>query len=166
MKPRVTEKRQINLVGMDFFGDPFEEEGGWSEGNAIGKLWERFNRHYERKKDRIKHLSSESSYEIWIDFEGEEESKSKYIFVGVEVERIEDVPLEFVAKTLPETRYAVFTLKWDEMKSDWSSKGFEQWIPDAGLEPSFNFLIEYYDVDRFKGMDDPESELDIYVPVR
>jgi predicted transcriptional regulator YdeE len=36
----------------------------------------------------------------------------------------------------------------------------------AGLEQSHNFIIEYYDCRRFKGMGNPESELDIYVPIR
>lgn len=166
MTPRIVDRRKITLVGMDFYGDPYEKAGGWSEQNAIGQLWERFMKFFKNKKDTIKHLASESGYEVWIDFEGEKETKNEYIFVGVEVEKIDDLPLEIVAKILPETRYAVFTLKGDEIKSDWPDRIFKQWLPEAGLETSFDFLIEYYDSQRFKGMDDSDSELDIYVPIR
>ena len=134
--------------------------------NAIGQLWIRFNSFYQRKKDSIKHLVSESGYELWIDFEGEEDTKNNYIFVGVEVEKLDEPPLELVARILPETRYAVFTLKGDEIKSDWPSKILKPWLPEAGLEQSFTFIIEYYDSQRFKGIDNADSELDIYVPVR
>jgi AraC family transcriptional regulator len=165
MPPRITQKKKIVLVGMDSFGNPYEKAGGWSEQNAIGQLWKRFENFYQNKKDSIKHSVSESGYELWIDFEGEKETKNKYIFVGVEVEKIEDLPLELVAKILPETRYAVFTLKGQKIKSDLPLI-WKKWLPDAGLETSFDFMIEYYDSQRFKGIDNPESELDIYVPIQ
>jgi predicted transcriptional regulator YdeE len=166
MKPTITDKRKITLAGMDFYGDPFREASGWSARNAIGRLWDRFNKVYDKKKDAIKHLASESGYELWIDFEGEEDKKNHYIFVGVEVDRLGDLPLELVARILPETRYAIFTLEGEEIKSDWSSRVETQWLPEAGLEQSFPFIIEYYDAQRFKGMDDSSSQMDIYVPVK
>lgn len=171
MIPKITDKKRITLVGMDFFGNPYEKAGGWSEQNAIGVLWKRFASFSEKKRDSIKHLVSESGYELWIDFEetkGEEGAKNKYIFTGVEVEKIEYLPLELVAKVLPETRYAVFTFKMQEIKSDWSKTQqiWSKWLPGQGLEPSHNYMIEYYDTERFKGMDDPESEIDFMVPVK
>jgi AraC family transcriptional regulator len=166
MKPKIKDKRKIVLVGMDFYGGPYQEAGGWSMQNAIGQLWTRFNIFYQKKKNSIKHLVSEAGYELWIDFEGEEDTKNNYIFVGVEVEKLDDLPIELVARILPETRYAVFTLKGDEIKSDWPSKILSPWLTEAGLEQSYTYIIEYYDSQRFKGMDDVDSELDIYVPVK
>jgi AraC family transcriptional regulator len=141
MTPRIIKKRKITLVGMDFFGNPYEKAGGWSEKNAIGELWSRFEAFFSKKKDSIKHLVSESGC---------------------------DVPLELVARVLPETRYAVFTFKMEEIKSDWSKTGliWSKWLPEQGLEPSFDYMIEYYDTERFKGMDNPGSELDFMVPVK
>jgi AraC family transcriptional regulator len=165
MQPKILEKRKITLLGMDFYGNVFQSGEAWSTGNAVGQLWQRFNGFYEKKKDLIKHLASESGYELWIDFEGEEESKDKYIFIGVEVKKLDEPPLELVARVLPETRYAVYTLKGNDIKSDWSMKLLD-WVSGAGLEQSYTYIIEYYDPARFKGMDSPDSELDIYVPVR
>jgi len=165
MEPKLTDKRRIILVGMDFYGNPYQEAGGWSTQNAIGQLWKRFNGFYMNNKDSIKNLASESGYEVWIDFEGEEDSKNDYIFVGMEVVKLDDLPLELVARILPKTRYAIFTLKGDEIKSNWPPKILSQWLPEAGLEQSFTYIFEYYDSQRFKGTNDPNSELDIYVPV-
>ena len=166
MKAKTTDKKKIILVGMDFYGNLYEKAGGWSEQNAIGQLWNRFNSFYAKKKDSIKHLVSESGYELWVDFEGEEDQKDNYIFVGLEVDMLDDLPLELVARILPESRYAVYTLKGDEIKSDWPSRVVSQWLPEAVLEQSFTYIIEYYDSQRFKGLDNADSELDIYVPVR
>jgi len=166
MKPSITNSRRIILVGMDFYGDPYQQADGWSAQNAIGQLWERFNNFYKDKKESIRHLASEAGYEVWIDFEGEEDPKNKYIFVGVEVEKLFSPPLELVARILPETRYAVFTLEGNEIKSDWPSKILSPWLTDAGLEQSYHYIIEYYDPQRFKGIDSGDSQLDIYVPIR
>jgi len=147
MKPLIKEKKRIILAGMDFFGNPFEKAGGWSEQNEIGRLWHRFMSFYKKRKEEIKGLVSEGGYELWIDLDVEKDPKDKYIFVGVD-------------------RYAAFTLKGREIKSNWSDLLFEKWLPESGLKKSFDFLIEYYDDQRFKGMEDPNSELDLYVPIR
>ncbi|MCP4632316.1 MAG: GyrI-like domain-containing protein [candidate division Zixibacteria bacterium] len=165
MKPEIKQREKIILVGMDFFGDPFGKECGRHDQNAIGVLWQRFNGYYEEHKNSIKHQKSEAGYELWVDFKSEKSTKNEYIFVGVEVTKIDDLPLELVAKIIPEAKYAVFTLKGDEFKSDWSSNIYKEWLPKAGLTP-LNFMIEYYDSKRFKGMNDPESELDIYVAIK
>jgi AraC family transcriptional regulator len=166
MKPKILDKRKIILVGMDFYGNPYHEAGGWSTQNAIGQLWTRFNKFYTKKKGLIKHLVSDAGYELWIDFEEEDGTKNNYIFVGVEVEKLDELPIELVARILPETKYAIFTLKGDEIKSDWPSRIHTQWLPEASLTQSSTYIIEYYDSQRFKGLDSVDSELDIYVPVK
>jgi AraC family transcriptional regulator len=165
MKPKITDKKQITLAGMDFFGDPYEKAGGWSEQNAIGETWKRFTKFYDAKKGTIKHLASESGYELWIDFNEVKDTKNKYIFVGMEIKKIEDVPLELVTRILPATRYAVFTLKGPEIRTG-LPRIWKEWLPEAGLTPAFNYLIEYYDHQRFKGMDNADSEIDFMVPIK
>lgn len=101
-------------------------------------------------------------------FRGGERVRYKYIFTGIEVSKLEDTALELVAKILPEIHYAVFTFKMQDIKSDWS-KTQDIWtkrLPEQGLEPSHDYMIEYYDAERFKGMDNPESELDFMIPVK
>jgi AraC family transcriptional regulator len=166
MKPTtITEKRKIILAGIDYYGDPFKEAEGWSTQNAIGQLWQRFDKIFEKKKNSIGNLVSDAGYEVWIDLEGEEETNNRYIFLGMEVEKPDDLPLELVSRILPETRYAVYNLKGEAIKSGWPAKILD-WIAEAGLEQSFTYIFEYYDSKRFRGMDDPDTELDIYVPVK
>lgn len=162
----ITNNKKITLVGMDFYGNPYKEAAGWSMQNAIGQLWKRFSAFYEKKKSSIKNLASESGYELWVDFEDKADPKDDYIFVGVAVKKIKDLPLELVARTLPETKYAVFTLKGDEIKSDWPSKVATSWMEQTGMRRSYPYIIEYYDTKRYKGLDNKESEIDIYVPVK
>ena len=163
MTPTVVERGRILLVGMDYFGNPTANAAGWSEHNAIGQLWKRFNGFYDANKDSIRHLVSESGYEVWVGVEGVTTAPNASIFVGVEVREIEDLPLALVAKVLPKTRYAVFTLKGEQIKKDWGK--IWEWLPQAGHTSSHKYLLEYYDVRRFKGLGNPESELDFMIPV-
>jgi hypothetical protein len=46
MEPtRILEKPGILLVGVSFFGDPFNINAEWSEENEIGRLWNRLFSH-------------------------------------------------------------------------------------------------------------------------
>ena len=42
MKPTNIYKPAIQLVGMSYYGDPFDTRAGWDEGNHIGKTWRRW----------------------------------------------------------------------------------------------------------------------------
>ena len=162
MEPKIIDKEEITLVGMVFYGDPFKEKGGWSPENEIGKLWKRFT----AKAESIKNAIGHGGYEVHIEPEEYKETKNYYVFVGVEVEKTDDVPLEMFAKVLPPSKYAVFTLKGKGITSNWADQIYKKWLPKSGYEEAYKFTIEYYDDERFKGMDNPESELDIYVPIR
>ena len=43
----------------------------------------------------------------------------------------------------------------------------KEWLPDSGYEEAGKFVFEYYDDERFKGMENlEESELDVWVPIK
>jgi AraC family transcriptional regulator len=162
MKPKIIDKEQMALVGMVFYGDPFKEKGGWSQENEIGKLWKRFMAKEKQVKNRI----GKGAFEVHIGTEEYEKTKNYYVFVGVEVEKIDKLPPEMFAKILPPAKYAVFTLKGKEITSDWNKTIFKDWLPKSGYKEAQPITIEYYD-DRFKGTENiAESELDIYVPLK
>jgi AraC family transcriptional regulator len=167
MKPTtVIEKSQILLVGLSFFGDPFATSGGWTEENEIGRLWNRFMAYMTNHQHRVKHIiNNEVAYEVHIEHE-ETAAKGHYeVFVGQEIERLEDVPVELLVKTLPPTKYAVFNLKGQQITSDWS-KMMQQWMSQSGYQQAYTYGFQLYDR-RFKGLDKiDESELDAYVPVK
>lgn len=161
MEPKIVEKGKITLVGMVFYGDPFKEQKGWSSENEIGKLWKRF----APKEKTIKNRVEEAAYEVHIEPEEYEQTKNYYVFVGIEVNKIDDLPLEMFVKVLPPSKYAVFTIKGKEITSNWPDMIYKEWLPKSGYEEAHRFTIEHYD-ERFKGTDNPESELDIYVPIK
>ena len=166
MEPKIIDKDQIILVGFGFFGDPFASSGGWTEGNEIGRLWQRFETYLTNNMDRIKYLTNqEVGYEVHIHHE-ETMSKGHYeVFVGMEVEKLEDVPIELLVKILPPAKYAVFTLVGEQITSDWF-KMIKDWQLRSGYEQAYNYGFQFYD-QRFKGLDKiEESILDVYVPIK
>ncbi len=167
MKPTaIIENPQMIIVGFSFFGDPFAASGGWTEENEIGRLWNRFMAYMTKHQHRIKHLlNNEVAYEVHLEHE-ETTTKGHYeVFVGQEVEHLEDVPVEMLIKTLPPATYAVFTLKGQQIISDWP-KMIEQWMSKSGYQQAYTYGFQLYDR-RFKGLDKiDESELDAYVPVK
>ena len=128
MEPKIVDKEEIILVGFSFFGDPFAESGGWTEGNEIGRLWSRFEAYLAAHPDRIKHLKSRTeALEVHVETEETAARGHREVFVGVEVDELEDVPVEVLVKVLPPARYAVFSLVGEQITSDWS-KIMDEWM--------------------------------------
>jgi AraC family transcriptional regulator len=168
MEPKIVEKGQIILVGFSFYGDPFAESGGWTEENEVGRLWQRFLVYWAGNEDRVKHRRGDGlAYEVHVGGYEETASMGHYeVFVGMEVTELSDMPVQLLVKVLPPTRYAVFTLRGEQITSDWPRMIYDEWLPGSGYKSAHDYLIELYD-QRFKGLENlAESELDIYVPVR
>ncbi|MFX1475631.1 MAG: GyrI-like domain-containing protein [Promethearchaeota archaeon] len=171
IKPIVTvvseEAKILQLVGSVFYGDPFHAVGGWDPNNEIGLTWKRFMQLYQQHEARITSLrvDPDVSYEVHIEPAQYKEDKKYYVFVGVEVTELKDIPLELFGLTLPETLYATFTFKGKGM-----FKGgdyiWKQWLPNSAYIESYPFMMEAYHATRFRGLNDDESELDWIVPVR
>jgi AraC family transcriptional regulator len=166
MEPQLIERGEMVLVGMVYYGDPFKSAGGWSQENEIGKLWQRFEAYWEKHDDAFQHVvNPKVAYELHIGTDEFAETKEYYVMAGVQVSEIKSPPLPTFVKVLPPTQYAVFTLRGDEIRSNWHAAIYDEWLPGSGYREAFEVTIERYDGDRFKGADDPESELDILVPI-
>ena len=166
MEVEVIEKDQMLLVGLSFFGDPFKSSAGWTEENEIGRLWVRFMNFLESQGARIQHIKEhEVSYEVHIEHPETQEKGEYEVFVGLEVAKLKDLPVELLVKVLPPTSYAVFTLTGEEITSDWHQMIHRDWLPESGYRIAFDYAIERYD-ERFKGLDRiAESVLEVYIPV-
>ena len=166
MEPVITQKPEILLVGMSFYGDPFSTRGGWDAKNEIGRLWTRLINYLSANGEQIQHfIQSGGAYEVHIYNEETVNQGIFEVFVGVLVEKIEAVPVELLIKILPPSEYAVFTFEGEEIRSDWH-KQIDQWIAAAGYERAHSFSFQYLD-ERFKGVDNiEESVLDVYMPVK
>jgi predicted transcriptional regulator YdeE len=165
-KPNIVQLDRIILAGFSFFGDPFATSAEWTAENEIGRLCTRFMEYLETNKERTKDLfQSHISYEVWT-WNEETRAKGHFdIFVGMEVEDVKAVPYDLLVRILPPCEYAVFTLKGQEITTDWYKPMYEEWLPQSGYGEAYPYQFQYYD-QRFKGMDRvDESELDVYVPV-
>lgn len=162
----ILEKSHIWLVGLSFFGDPFATSAGWTEENEIGRLWDRFMAYLSQHPHRIKHLvNREQAYEVHLEHKETRQTGHYEVFIGLEVAQLEDVPVELLVKVLPPVRYAVFTLKGQQIISDWD-RTIGQWMSSTGYERAYPYGFQLYDR-RFKGLDNiEESELDVYVPLK
>lgn len=166
MQPTIVQKDEITLVGMSFYGDPFETSAGWTEENQIGQLWQRLMAYLAEHSNKIQHpVPVQASYEVHI-YGPETMTKGLFeVFIGIAVEQLAAVPVDLLVKILPATEYAVFTLQGAQISTDWHLE-IEQWITEAGYKGSHPFSFQYYD-ERFKGLDKiEESQLDVYMPVQ
>jgi AraC family transcriptional regulator len=162
----ILEKGQIVLAGFSFFGDPFSASAEWTEENEIGRVWNRFFAYLSARQHHIPNaVNQQLAYEVHIEHDETQTTGFYEVFVGFEVERVANLPVELLVKVLPPTTYAVFLLKGQEIVSDWT-KGIQNWMAQAGYESAYRYGFELYD-HRFKGMDRiDESELDAYIPVK
>ena len=168
MEPKIIQRGPTMLAGMVFYGDPFAGAEGWSQENEIGKLWGRFNRFWEANQERLAGAAVDGSvgFELHVKPAEYAETKCFYVMVGVEISDLADLPLELCVKVLPAGTYALFTLRGPEITSNWPDAIYQGWLPGSGYKEAYKFTVERYDGERFKGVDDPNSELDIWVPVR
>ncbi len=164
MEPRIVHKERMILVGLDFFGDPFQFSSGWTEENEIGRLWARLMQYM--KKNELQFPLPEQMLEVHIEHYDTREKGHFEIFVGFGIEKAELAPVDLVLKVLPENTYAVYTLKGNEISSDWETLLVQEWLSKSGYEIAYPFNYQLYD-ERFKGMDRlHESKIDLYIPIR
>lgn len=161
-----TEEQSFRLIGCVFYGDPFHSAGGWSEENEIGLTWQRFLDLYEKHKDLIQQhqINQDFQYEVHIEPAEYAKTKKFYVFVGVQVPVLNEIPLEMLGTILPPATYAIFTFKGKEMFRG-GDFIWKKWLPESGYRESHPFLIQAYDKKRFHGLDNEESELDYYIPI-
>jgi predicted transcriptional regulator YdeE len=167
MEPTRIEERAYTLAGFSFFGDPFRLSGGWTEENEIGRLWQRFMAYLESAASHLEGLFVEEvAFEVHIYHQETLQTGEFEVFVGMEVQDLDGIPIELSIKILPPVTYAVFTLVGEQITADWSSLIYTGWLPESGYELVADYGIQRYD-ERYKGVDrTAESVLEFHVPVR
>ncbi|MFX1274471.1 MAG: GyrI-like domain-containing protein [Promethearchaeota archaeon] len=167
IEPELVENRIFKLLGCVFYGDPFHSKPGWTKGNEIWLLWERFgnlSRKYSALLSKVA-KDLDTGYEIHIEPEEYKTTKNYYVFVGFEIEEFLEIPLEMYFKSFPKINYVKFSTK---MKSKENLGGYiyREWMPKNNFKQAFPYVIESYNSKRFKSVDDPESEIDWYIPIK
>jgi predicted transcriptional regulator YdeE len=167
MEPKIIKQDEMNIVGMVYYGNPFQEPAATPEENEIGKLWTRFNAYWDGHREAFKHVvNANVAWELHIVTDEYKQTKEYFVMVGVGVSELEDLPAPIFAKVLPAGQYAVFTLRGEQMTGNWGAVIYDEWLPSSAYEEATSCTIERYDAERFKGWGNPESEVEIWVPVK
>lgn len=167
MEPKIIKHGEMTIVGMVYYGNPFKDVKVAPEQNEVGKLWTRFSTYWDSHREAFKHeVNTKVGWELHITTDEYEDTKEYYVMVGIEVSRIEDLAAPVFAKVFPAGQYAVFTLKGEQMTSNWGNAIYKEWLPSSTYEEAIGCTIERYDEDRFKEWGDTDSEVEIWVPVR
>jgi predicted transcriptional regulator YdeE len=121
----------------------------------------------EQQAGQIEGLFSEGvAYEVHIYHQETLQTGEFEVFVGMEVQALDRVPIEFSVKILPPVTYAVFALVGEQITADWSQMLYQDWLPQSSYELVGDYGIQRYD-ERYKGVDrTAESVLEFHVPVR
>lgn len=166
LKIKIIDEKSFKLIGCIFYGDPFHSKEEWSTENEIGLLWNRFLKLCEKNASMLqKEVVNDLSYEVHLQPEDYKETGKFYVYVGVEVMELKEMPLEMFCKTFPATQYAVFTFKGEEMFRG-GEYIWNEWLPNSDFNEAYPYMALAYDMNRFFGLDNPESEIDFYVPVK
>ena len=153
MEPRVVTLSQFFVVGVAVYGD--------GKSGLFPKAWDMYMR--MAKNIELKNPKVGYGVEYYTEEFGKEH-KFFYMACG-EVGDLNSIPASLVGKVIPAHTYAVFTSKGsvNELKRVFQY-AYHEWLPKSKYKIADWYDFEYYD-ERFKGMDNPESEIDIYIPV-
>ena len=157
MEPKIISRDEIKLVGMQYIGSDISE---------ISKMWCSFIQRTAEIKGRVNEKVCYGIGECTCEGECKCGQGADFSYIaGVEVDSFDQLPAGMITRTLPASKYAVFTHKGPlSALSTTYENVFTKWIPASGLQPDANFAFEYYD-ERFNANSD-NSEVDIYVPVK
>lgn len=144
MDPKVIAKSEMILVGLT------------SDRSDIHGLWMK----YSDKAGAIPNKVEGRGYELHRFLKDSIE-----VTVGEAVTQADSIPEGMSVIHVPAGQYAIFTHRLANGGYEGLNLVMEKWLTTGPYEHSDNFMIEVYD-ERFKGGDQPDSEIDFWIPVR
>ncbi|MDP5275736.1 GyrI-like domain-containing protein [Chengkuizengella axinellae] len=156
--PTFVKKDEFKIAGLECRAIMKENE----DQQELGQLWGAFM----GMLPKIENKKNENvTYGLSFDFD---QQTGEYSYVsGVEIDDSNiSLPDKVVVKTIPASRYAVFTYKGDMSGVGAAFKYiYETWLPQSGEVPAADFSFEIYD-ERFLGPENENSETEIYIPLK
>ncbi|MBH9396722.1 effector binding domain-containing protein [Pseudomonas aeruginosa] len=150
MHSRIVERPAFSVVGMEYIGN--------AQDDSIGQLWERF---IPREHEIAGKHDPDVSYGIC----AQRPNGEFHYGAGFEVQEGWPVPDGMVRFVVPAQKYAVFTHKGTAPQIAESFQAiYSHLLAERGLEPKAGVDFEHYD-QRFRGPLDPNSQVDLYIPI-
>ncbi|NSW90418.1 MAG: GyrI-like domain-containing protein [Firmicutes bacterium] len=153
MEPVIVEKSQIIVAGIS------------GDGNKTYDLWKRFS----EKDGRIPHSNkvNDDGYEIRM----YHENGKCDCFVGVAVANAK-VTDDYELYNIPAGKYVIFDIYpskgWDSSNEEmnaWLKENANKYTQIRDEKTGAYFVIEYYGA-RFKGIDNPDSVVEMWIPLK
>lgn len=158
MKPKIVDLPEFKVIGVR------QTVTLKTAQDKIAKQWRNFN-------PRVREIPNKDGEHVaygiceYVDFSDFTEETPYNELVSVGVTSLGEIPEGMTGKVIPACKYAVFTHKG---KTDTLMQTYDYiyktWLPNSGYELAKHDDFELYDY-RFIGVNDPNSELDIYIPV-
>lgn len=149
MSVKIVERPEFIVVGLKYRGK--------SEQGEIPQLWQALG----PRSGEIEMVDDTAAYGISANID-QETGEFDYV-AGFEVSSAEDVPEGMVAFEVPGGRYAVFSTTLPKIGETFD-QAYHTWLPQAGHQPRSGPEFELYD-ERFDPQD-PDSEFDLYIPIK
>lgn len=156
IKPKITTLDTFNVVGIQVTGSP-------SDG-SFGQTWPAlFARHHEVKND----TGMQTSYGIQSYSETSLKTGIWEYTAGLETKMQQPLPKGMTLIEVPANQYAVFVYKGavGPKLGELFRAIYQQWLPTSGYALAGSYDFEKYD-ERFKGPQNPDSILEIYIPIK
>ena len=131
--------------------------------NLIPVLWERFSPRMQEIKNVVR---KDVALEVSYDMQSEAEEETFFVLAGLIVSSVGEIPEGMTYMHVPAHEYAMFTHYGPISRIyDTYDRIYNELLPRSAYEvDEAACTIEWYDK-RFK-MENPDSEYDIYVPVK
>lgn len=154
LEPKIIFKDTFTVVGMEIITTQEDNNTNFT----IPKLWSRFN-------PRANEINNRHAGGLGLCVsEGFENCDFSYM-ACCEVSAVDSIPEGMIARTIPACKYLVFTHKGsvDNLGETYDFI-YGKYIPNANYEIQTKVDFELYD-ERFNP-DSPDSEMDIYIPIK
>ena len=154
MEPKIVTLPQFYVVGVSVYGD--------GQSGVFTKAWDILMR---IGKD-LKWKNESAAYGLEFYTEEFQKEKKWFYMACKEVNDLDNIPASMTGKVIPAQTYAVFTSKGPlKALKEMFHYAYHEWLPKSDYEIADWYDFEYYD-ERFKGLDNPETEIDIYIPIQ
>lgn len=160
MEPKIVEMDEIKLIGMSCKTS--------LANNKVPELWQSFIPRMAEVPNRTNQSIALGVCQIESNFDFRDFGEDSVFteISGVEVSNFNNVPEGMVTHTIPASKYTVFTHKGnvEGLKKTYDYI-YGVWFPKQKYEIAQMDTFEYYD-ERFISPEDPNSEMDIFIPIK
>jgi predicted transcriptional regulator YdeE len=160
MNPKIIPLDQMAIIGIDSRTTNEKEMNGVG---VIPTLWQRFMG--ENLNDTIPNKVEHSPIVcIYTDYENGVVGQYM-VLLGSQVTRIDEIPRDMAARTIPQGKYAVFTTEKGPVgkvvQAAWAF--IWDWFQNSKLERAYTVDFELYDE---RSLNPDKAQVDIYIAIK